>query len=229
MNRIEATGATGRVAAMVILISLATPIPTRAQSAAPAPTPAAVALPATIPIFPLPEVVLFPNIDQPLYIFEGRYREMVADALAGDRVIGMVMLQPGYETDYEGRPPVHAIGCAGTIVSADRAADGTFTIVLKGTVRFRIVSEDTSKSYRLARVEVMPESGGGDPALLAERRERLVALLDVRPRPGIADEDVVNALARFAPLDPLDRQQLLELDGALARSETLIELLEARR
>ena len=64
-------------------------------------------LPPTIPIFPLPNVVLFPNVFLPLHIFEPRYRAMVADALKGDRMIGMVLLRPGWEGDYEGRPPVY--------------------------------------------------------------------------------------------------------------------------
>ena len=75
-------------------------------------------LPSEIPLFPLPDVVLFPGVTRPLLIFEPRYREMVADALKGDRVIGMVMLRPGFEKDYEGRPP-SGIGCAG--VSGIRA------------------------------------------------------------------------------------------------------------
>ena len=73
-------------------------------------------------IFPLPNVVLFPNVFLPLHIFEPRYREMVADALDGDRIIGMVLLRPGWEGDYEGRPPVYPIGCAGLITHAERAA-----------------------------------------------------------------------------------------------------------
>jgi uncharacterized protein len=63
-------------------------------------------LPATIPLFPLPNVVLFPNVFLPLHIFEQRYRAMVSDALAGDRIIGMVLLQPGYEADYVRQPPI---------------------------------------------------------------------------------------------------------------------------
>ena len=63
-----------------------------------------------IPIFPLPNVVLFPNVFLPLHIFEPRYREMVGDALAGDRMIGMTLLKPGWEHEYEGRPPVYATG-----------------------------------------------------------------------------------------------------------------------
>ena len=68
-----------------------------------------------LPVFPLP-VVLFPGVPLPLHIFEPRYRAMIADALKGDRIIGMVQLRPGYEADYEGRPPVFAIGCAGVII-----------------------------------------------------------------------------------------------------------------
>ena len=73
-------------------------------------------LPSSIPLFPLPNVVLFPNVFLPLHIFEPRYRKMIADALEGDRIIGMVLLRPGYEAEYEGRPPIYQVGCAGVIV-----------------------------------------------------------------------------------------------------------------
>ena len=99
-------------------------------------------LPPTIPIFPLPNVVLFPNVFLPLHIFEPRYRQMVDDALNGDRIIGMVLLRPGWEGDYEGRPPVYPIGCAGVITHAERLADGRFNIVLRGMEKFRITGED---------------------------------------------------------------------------------------
>ena len=78
-------------------------------------------LPPTIPIFPLPNAVLFPNVFMPLHIFEARYRAMVSDALAGDRIIGMVLLRPGYEREYEGRPPIYPVGCAGVITHSDRS------------------------------------------------------------------------------------------------------------
>src|SRR5687767_3145429 len=67
-------------------------------------------LPPTIPVFPLPNVVLFPNVFLPLHIFEPRYRRMVDDALNGDRIIGMVLLRAGWERDYDGRPAVYAVG-----------------------------------------------------------------------------------------------------------------------
>src|SRR5436305_13528267 len=114
-------------------------------------------LPPSIPIFPLPNVVLFPNVFLPLHIFEPRYREMVDEALKGDRIIGMVLLRPGWEGDYEGRPPVYPIGCAGVITHAERLADGRFNIVLRGMEKFRIASEDTAELYRVAHVIPVPE------------------------------------------------------------------------
>ena len=77
-------------------------------------------LPATIPIFPLPDVVLFPSVFLPLHIFEPRYRQMLAEALRSDRIIGMVLLR-GNRDDIEEPPPVHPIGCAGLISHAPEA------------------------------------------------------------------------------------------------------------
>ena len=122
-----------------------------AQSATPDKVPGAGMLPPTIPIFPLPDAMLFPNVSRPLHIFELRYRAMVADALKGDRIIGMVMLRPGYEADYEGRPPVYPIGCAGIITDVEQLPDGRFNILLSGLVKFRVTSEDQTRAYRLAR------------------------------------------------------------------------------
>jgi hypothetical protein len=195
-------------------------------------------LPPTIPIFPLPNVVLFPNVFLPLHIFEARYRTMVSEALAGDRIIGMVLLQPGYEADYDGRPPVFQVGCAGVITHADPLADGRFNIVLRGLERFRMVSEDDSKPYRMAHVDGMPEDvPEQDRPELRRHRHRLEAVLAAaveragsEPRfpPAVADEDLINALAQYLELDPLERQALLERDGILPRARALIELMEMR-
>lgn len=192
-------------------------------------------LPPTIPIFPLEDVVLFPNMSRPLHIFEPRYRAMVADALKGDRIIGMVLLRPGYEADYEGRPPVYAIGCAGVITDVEQLPDGRYLIVLRGLVKFRVDSEDQRRPYRLARVEALPETPNEEErAALHERRQRLTTLLasvapgsDVPPA-AFPDEDLVNTLAQYLDLEPIDRQDLLERKGPLARSEGLINLLEKK-
>ena len=110
-------------------------------------------LPPTIPLFPLPNVVLFPNVFLPLHIFEARYRAMVSEALGGDRIIGMVLLKPRYEANDEEHPPVFAVGCAGVITHAEPLGDGRFNIVLRGIERFRITGEDGERrvSHRSGR------------------------------------------------------------------------------
>jgi Lon protease-like protein len=195
-------------------------------------------LPPTIPIFPLDKVVLFPNVFLPLHIFEPRYRAMVTDALAGDRIVGMVLLRPGFEADYEGRPPVYPVGCAGVITHNERLADGRFNIVLRGIEKFRIRGEDESRPYRLAHVEPIREAADEQQRQeLRRQRQRLEALLAAaversgsEPRfpPAVPDEDLVNALAQYLELDPIERQALLEREGALSRCRALIELLEMK-
>jgi len=195
-------------------------------------------LPPTIPIFPLPNVVLFPNACLPLHIFEPRYRAMVRDALASDRIIGMVLLQPGYETNDEGRPRVYPVGCAGLITHSEALPDGRFNIVLRGLEKFRMTGEDTSRSYRLAHIEAVPELATHvDRATINQHRGRLEALLaaatdDRRAEPKlpstVPDQDLVNALAQYCAFEPLERQALLECDGVLSRCFALIELLEMK-
>ena len=195
-------------------------------------------LPAAIPIFPLPSAVLFPNVLLPLHIFEPRYRQMLADSLAGDRVIGMVLLQAGWEQQYEGRPNVFPVGCAGVITHVESLEDGRSNIVLRGVSKFRIRAEDGSKPYRIAHVEpIVEQVSRGDRERLFAIRKRLeeVVLAAVskgkRERqfpPEIPDEDLVNALSQYLELEPLERQALLESEGVVARAKMLLELLEMK-
>ena len=199
-------------------------------------------LPVALPIFPLPNVVLFPNVFLPLHIFEPRYREMVADALSGDRLIGMVLLRPGWEGDYDGRPAVYPVGCAGLITHHEQLPDGRYNIVLRGLEKFRIRDEQLAdagaRSYRVARIETLHEPlVDGERDEIRAARRRLEALLvpqaqgrgaETHVAPAMADEDLVNALAQYMELEPLEKQALLERHGLLARCRSLIELLEMK-
>ena len=191
-------------------------------------------LPPSIPIFPLQDVMLFPDATRSLHIFEQRYRDMVADALEGDRIIGMVLLEPGHEAEYEGRPPVYPIGCAGVISEVEELPDGRYNILLRGLTKFRITGEDQSRSYRLARVEAIPEElTDAERVTLGDLREELSALLPsglpgLQVPAGVRDEDLVNGVAQVLQLDPRDRLGLLEQPGPLARAQALIDLLYIR-
>jgi Lon protease-like protein len=200
-----------------------------------------------LPLFPLPSVVLFPNVFLPLHVFEPRYRAMVGDALAGDRMLGMVLLQPGWEADYDGRPRVYPIGCSGVITHVETLVDGRYNIVLRGLERFRILSEDQTRSYRMAAVQTLPERPleREDCSAIRRHRSRLEALLaPAIERAGLfkesstasglgaaaamPDEDLINALAQYLDLEPVEKQALLEQDGLRRRAESLVELLEMK-
>ena len=196
-----------------------------------------------LPLFPLPNVVLFPGVMLPLHIFEPRYRALLADALNGDRQLGMVLLRPGWEADYEGRPPIFEIGCGAVIVHAARLDDGRSDIVLRGLERFRIASEDHARPYRRATVAPLPDPPLVDTEtdVLAGLRARLEHLLGVLPESretalsthaslaAMPDTDFVHTLAQYLDLDPIEKQALLEREGLCARAEALVQLLDMRR
>jgi Lon protease-like protein len=190
-------------------------------------------LPTTIPIFPLETTMLFPGVSRPLHIFEPRYRAMVADALKGDRIIGMTTLKPGFEADYAGRPPIYDIGCAGVITDVEELQGGRYNIVLRCLVKFRVTSEDRSRPYRIAHIEAIPEVlDDADKAALRKARERLEALVtrgsDSKVPPDTTDEALVNWLAQYVQMTHAQRQNLLELKSVLLRARALIELIESK-
>lgn len=192
--------------------------------------------PSVIPVFPLPNVVLFPTVFLPLHIFEPRYREMVRDALDGDRIIGMTLLRHGWEDDYAGRPAIYEVGCAGLISHAEQLPDGRYNIVLRGFGRFRVDGEEDSSPYRLARVSwLADEAAHVDRDVLQHERHRLESLLAPLVEGGrtqvpgnLPDDHLVNALAQYLDLEPVERQALLEQDSVLARCRALIELVEMK-
>jgi ATP-dependent Lon protease len=112
----------------------------------------------SVRLFPLPNLVLYPHVMQPLHIFEERYREMLEDALAGDRLIAMALLEPGFEHDYDSRPPIAPYACLGKVVAQRRLDDGRYNLLLLGVSRVRIARElDPLRSFRQARVELVED------------------------------------------------------------------------
>jgi Lon protease-like protein len=134
-------------------------------------------VPSLIPLFPLPDTVLFPRVSLPLHIFEPRYRKMVADAMDGHRTIGMILLRPGWEKDYLGRPPVFASGCAGRIETCQALPTGSTTSSSAASARFRVVEEPAGEPYRLATVEPGRRREEGETADLEDARRRVLAAI----------------------------------------------------
>src|SRR5688500_2936810 len=123
-----------------------------------------------VPLFPLPNVVLFPRAVLPLHIFEERYKAMTADALRGDRQIAMALLRPGWERDYYQKPAVEPVVCIGTILTHEKLPDGKYNFLLQGHTRARVVREIPGKPYRLATLEPIAETEVMEIDLEAERR-----------------------------------------------------------
>jgi uncharacterized protein len=157
-------------------------------------------------LFPLPNLVLYPHVMQPLHIFEERYREMLEDALAGDRLITMALLEPGWETDYDSRPPIAPYGCLGKVVAHNRLEDGRYNVLLLGVERVRIVEElDPLRSFRQAKVEIIEDRYDFQSKSELKRIQDtlLSAFREHLPCACQQPEQLQEMLSRHLPLGPL--------------------------
>ena len=141
-------------------------------------------------LFPLPNLVLYPHVMQPLHVFEDRYREMLEDALATDQLIAMAVLRPGWETDYDSRPPISEFACLGKVVAHHRLEDGRYNLLLLGVQRVRIrqrarsssarSGRPRSSSWKISTISIPPATDGDvQEQLLEAFRTQLAMLLRV--------------------------------------------------
>lgn len=194
-------------------------------------------------VFPLPSTVFYPDTLLPLHIFESRYREMLKDALAEDRLIGMVLLKPGWESDYFGGPGVVSIGCAGKIDRSQLLEDGKYNIVLKGMSRFRIREEISGKPYRIAAVEFLDElddepvdfTQNGLAGKLVSRFENYLKLLpeDAKKHlPELNDckilSSLVDRIAYRFDFKTAQKQSFLEELNVRKRVDTILSVLDLK-
>jgi Lon protease-like protein len=196
----------------------------------------------SVPLFPLPNVVLFPRAVLPLHIFEERYRAMTADALRGDSLIAMALLKPGWQRDYYSRPAIEPVVCVGRILTHERLPDGKYNLLLQGVARATIVREIRSSDllYRIAELDRVCET----PVMeidLTDQRHQLIDIFEHRLRhvSGLVKQfrqmlssplptaDVADLVA-FNLLDdvPLKQSLLAETD-VLRRVGRVISALEA--
>lgn len=197
-------------------------------------------LPQWTPLFPLPEIVLFPNQVLHLHIFEPRYQVMTTEALAGPRLIAMALLRTGYEElYYTHRAPIEATVGVGRILGAVPLGDGRFNILLRGVMRAQVIEECGSRPFRLARLLPLPapclskqrctelremlrnateEAAGHDCELVSQWRQMFEACLPVA--------EIVDLISGSLPAPADVRQTLLAETDVAQRTLLLIEHLQ---
>lgn len=178
----------------------------------------------SLPLFPLPDMVLLPGAVVPLHIFEARYRKLMGDVLGGNRLFALPRLVPGFETEYEAKPSVFPICGVARVTEDTRLPDGRYNIVVTGVARVRILEELPSLPYRRARVERLVDGDATSSQELMAWHAQLAALCE-RLAPHLAESARnLRELVRQAPnasacadrvaaavvADPDERQQLLE-------------------
>ena len=194
-------------------------------------------LPSVLPVFPIGGAVLLPRGVLPLNIFEPRYLAMIRDAMAGDKLIGMI--QPRQSGDDDDRPGLFGVGCAGRITEFRETGDGRIVIALTGVARFAVARElDVTTPYR----QVMPDfaafaDDASEPRPLAPaaRSALETTLRSYLDTQGLSadwkavseadDDSLVTTLSAVCPFDPVERQALLEARDLPARAATLNALM----
>lgn len=187
-----------------------------------------------IPVFPLPNAVLFPSAPLGLHVFEPRYRRLTEDVLASDSLMAIALLKPGWERDYQGSPEVHPVACAGIVEEHRRLPDGRFNIRLRGVRRIEILGFLGETAYRVAAFRCLedrdPAAGAGEVderehllwscARLAQQVGGSLSPASILP-PGVPFAAGVNLLCQGLSIDADRRQRLLEADDPLDRCRLL--------
>ncbi|MCI0415045.1 LON peptidase substrate-binding domain-containing protein [bacterium] len=191
--------------------------------------------PDVVAVFPLPNVVFFPQTNLPLHIFEPRYCEMVKETIENQQMIGMFLLQPGWQDDYYGNPPIFSIGCAGELSYVENLPEGKYNIVLRGITRIRALETVQEIPYRKVRVHILPDKVEAGEAEVKTVKKSLLRNFGTFAKHMqnldaslIQDSDLiemVNLIASVLPLDIEEKRRLLELDDAYLRAMAVDEHL----
>jgi ATP-dependent Lon protease len=193
--------------------------------------------PDVVRLFPLPNFVMFPGVLQPLRVFEERYVEMFEATLKTDRHIAMVLLAPGFEKDYDGRPKIHDVCCLGRVITHTRLPDGTYNFLLQGVERMRILEElPPVRSYREARVQTLHDDSPPADEAEVTRAKLVECFREVWPATGeqqlkqLLDEGLslgtlTDLLAFSVPIETPLKQRLLAQSVVMARANLLLNTM----
>ena len=197
-------------------------------------------VPQSVPVFALPDVVLFPHAPLPLHVFELRYRTMVRDVLSGGRMFALALLRSGWEREYKGNPPLHPLACLARIDEVEWLVNDCYDLTVTGTVRVELGRTVRDYPYRSMTVRARDEEpfGADDPLVELERRALIMAVErfaehgTLHPAvagaldPRIDYAQLVNRVAMHLDIAPATRLALLAEDSVVRRGHRVRELLE---
>lgn len=196
-------------------------------------------LPQVLPLFPLSGALLLPNGRLPLNVFEPRYLAMTAEALAGQRLMGLI--QPVNPTAAEANPPLYSVGCVGRVSFFRETEEGRLAIALTGVIRFTVGRELPLAPGGFRRVEPIYdlwradlEESQSEPDI---HRERLLTLLkpyfllkglnvNWKAVETASPSVLLSSVAMICPFEPGEKQALLEAPNLTERARSFIALLE---
>ena len=194
-----------------------------------------------IPVFPLPDVVLFPKIQLPLHIFEPRYREMVRHAMSHERLIGMALLKGDWEKNYYGNPETYGVGCLGEMVGVTPLPDGRYNILLYGLREYEIQEHVLDEApYRLAKALLRDQAAELEPSFLAALKKEVLeltrgimeeegsALMKILIDPSIDGATWLNLCCFSLDISTVEKQSLLEAKSLEERAAHLLSVLRFR-
>ncbi|NIP29865.1 MAG: hypothetical protein GTO02_06365 [Candidatus Dadabacteria bacterium] len=190
-----------------------------------------------VPIFPLSSVVFFPNTLLPLHIFEQRYKQMLCDALVSEKLIGMVLLKPGWEKDYFGNPEIYEVAGIGRIITSETFDDGKSNIVLYGLKRVEIIETIDLEPYRKARIKILENKNESVESILKEKILYMILawneiIKDQKYKININKDlslgRLTDVLASILISNVFEKQKLLEELNVNKRARKIISFLEDR-
>lgn len=201
--------------------------------------------PTLIPVFPLTGSLLLPGNLLPLNVFEPRYRNMVADALEGDRHIGMIQPLVPRQDNYNwvdaaqqpDNPELYTVGCLGRIDECEQQDDGRYLVLLRGVCRFRVKRElPLHRGYRRVEADYSGFERDKDELHVFLNPSRMMRALRafgekhdlefdydlLSSVPGIS---LLNGLSVALPFRPAEKQALLEATDPVVREDLLLTLM----
>ncbi len=187
-------------------------------------------VPETVPVMTLPDTVFFPQALLPLHIFEPRYRQMLRDVLARDRLFAVAQLDQSPTALAGNEEPAHPVACVGIIRACQKAEGDTSNLLLQGICRVKIQRVVREHPYRLIAVRPLATTAGGSLAQLEVERLEVMRLLNLRRRLGTSTpKGMTQFLESIEDVDAFADIAAFNLCEDGACKQKLLEQLDTRR